>query len=128
MSIQLPADLSIEAVLLGDTFNEDPAINMKKVRLALKYLQKYLESKVKTFDTSGLSDWNDKDLKQKFTSHMYHTFIEWCRQLGVDLNSLDSEQWHEVVEVLSDDVNDYWGMGARLTSQYPGSPMELDYE
>ena len=98
---------------------------MKKIRLALKYLQKYLNSKVKPFDPLI---WNDKDLKRKFYEHMYHTFIEWVRHMGVDLNSLDTEQWHEVVEVLSDDINDYWGMGARLTSQYPGSPMELDYE
>ena len=111
MSVQIPADLSIEAVLLGDPFNEDPDINMKKVRLALKYLQKYLNSKVKPFDSCI---WNDKDLKRRFTEHMYHTFMEWIKQLGVDLQSLNSEQWHEVVEVLSDDVNDYWGMGARL--------------
>ena len=124
----LPVELSMRMALMGDPFHEDPKLNLEKYKLLWSHVKDNMPTILKEVDQevdqlrrrykSGEVVWDlhipfEYELSQKrknlFITNSYQMMHNLIDGVGMpSLGDCDVKTFHHIVEILQDDVHDFY--------------------
>ena len=129
-SDDLPMELGIELTLLGDPFHEDPKLNLEKYKLLWSHVKgqmpkiwrgvseeieyardMYSKGTLKVPPNVSMEYAFEQKLKNDFINRSYHMMHHLVSGVGMtSLGDCDTKTFHQMVEIMQDDVNDFYHM------------------
>lgn len=121
-SDDLPVELSMRMALMGDPFHEDPKLNLEKYKLLWSHVKDNMPTILKEVDQEvdqlrRRYKFGEVGSRQELSQKRKNLFITNSYQMmhnlidGVGMPSLgdcDVKTFHHIVEILQDDVHDFY--------------------
>ena len=118
----LPVELSMRMALMGDPFHEDPKLNLEKYKLLWSHVKDNMPTILKEVDQEvdqlrRRYKFGEVGSRQELSQKRKNLFITNSYQMmhnlidGVGMPSLgdcDVKTFHHIVEILQDDVHDFY--------------------